>query len=97
MDKGLGLGEGRGPSTLQSHRFPGRLTLTYMHACMHTCMHTPYRHACIHNLQAGSVLYPEVGARRTLLINGYTSYVEAVNAQIMGFVNTAEGIALEKR
>jgi len=47
--------------------------------------------------QAGSVLYPEVGARRTLLINGYTSYVEAVNAQIMGFVNTAEGIALEKR
>jgi len=47
--------------------------------------------------QAGSVVYPEAGARRTLLIGGHTSYVEAVNAQIMGLVNTAEGIALEER
>ena len=69
-----------------------------MHTCMHaTCRHIAYGHACIHTLQAGSIVYPEVGARRALTIAGHTSYTEAVNAQIMGFVNTAEGIALEKR
>jgi len=47
--------------------------------------------------QAGSVVYPETGARRTLVIPGYVSYAEAVNAQIMGFVNSAVCTALEKR
>ena len=73
----------------------------HAHAHTHTCTHThthmhTHTHAHIH-VQAGSVVYPEAGARRTLLIGGHTSYVEAVNAQIMGLVNTAEGIALEER
>jgi len=63
---------------------------------MHTGAHTYACYTHMH-VQAGSVVYPETGARRTLVIPGYVSYAEAVNAQIMGFVNSAVCTALEKR